>query len=442
MYYVESTIDDRPILVLLGGTCLFPKISDRARRIHGSMHPAASRTIRSHCFCFWGDETTHKSVEMNKWLHYFAADTIGELAFGCGFGLLQSGDASSLLRALTNLSFFGCISGALLGLLGPLVNTILRRTSPDAPSVISAHTWERVTTRYKLLAEASDDGSVRRDMLAGFMRAKYPGTNTLFSPSDVVAQATSVFGAGSDTTAGAMTGFFYYVLTHPTVYQRLQAEIDSAFEAGHISTPVTYAQGVRLEYLQACIKEAVRLFTPIGMELPRIVPEGGMMIGRYFLPAGTHVGANPFVFHRTEQAYGPDAELFRPERWLHISEEVRATMERNFLSFGSGTRICLGKNIPFMEMSKLLPTLLWRYSFSITPRSKDSPHRNALGRTVDGIESKDALGRVNSHWFLTVDVCSAYPLDDLIPDAELRHPILPQDFWCDITLRRPHVSFA
>jgi cytochrome P450 len=171
-------------------------------------------------------------------------------------------------------------------------------------------------------------------MLAGFIKAKYPGTNTLFSASDVVAQAISVFGAGSDTTAGALAGLFYYVLTHPTVYERLQAEIDSAFEAQRISMPVTYAQGVKLEYLQACIKEAVRLFTPIGMELPRIVPEGGMTIGRYFLPAGTHVGANAYVFHRTEHAYGPDAELFRPDRWLHISEEVRATMERNFLSVG------------------------------------------------------------------------------------------------------------
>jgi len=323
------------------------------------------------------------------------------------------------LRALTNLSFFGCISGALPGLFGPLVNTILRRTSPDSPSVISAHAWERVNTRYRLFAEASDDGPVRRDMLAGFMRAKYPGTNTLFSPSDVVAQATSVFGAGSDTTAGALAGFFYYALTHPTVYGRLQAEVDSAFEAQRISMPVTYAQGIKLEYLQACIKEAVRLFTPVAMELPRIVPEGGMTIGKYFLPAGTHVGANAYVFHRTEHAYGPDAELFRPERWLHISEEVRATMERNFLSFGSGNRICIGKNIPLMEMSKLLPALLWRYSFSIIPRSKDSPHRRALGRSVDGIESKDGPGRVYSHWFLGID-----------------------DFWCDIALRRPDDSLV
>ena len=59
---------------------------------------------------------------------------------------------------------------------------------------------------------------------------------------------------------------------------------------------------------------------------------------------------SPFVVQRTEAAYGPDAEIFRPERWLDQSEETLKMLNRNLITFGSGTRICLGKHITNMEV--------------------------------------------------------------------------------------------
>jgi len=80
------------------------------------------------------------------------------------------------------------------------------------------------------------------------------------------------------------------------------------------------------------MKEAMRIMTPVGMEMPRYVIPGGIVIGgQFFLPEGTEVGAAGFTFHRAEAAYGQDAKLFKPERWLDIRDDERAILERNYL---------------------------------------------------------------------------------------------------------------
>jgi len=85
----------------------------------------------------------------------------------------------------------------------------------------------------------------------------------------------------------------------------------------------------------------------VGMSLPREVPIGGARIAGQYLPAGSVVGANPWVIHRNKEVYGDDVEAFRPERWM---VEDNGDMHRFFFAFGSGARMCLGRNISWMEM--------------------------------------------------------------------------------------------
>ena len=194
-------------------------------------------------------------------------------------------------------------------------------------------TWERIQDRLALMSSKEDD-AIRQDMLAGFMKSKYPGTDIPLEPPEVAALASSVISAGSDTTAIALSAFFYYILTNDAVYYRVQREVDAAYDAGTLKDgePVRYAQGVKLEYLQACVKESMRLITPFVMDMLRVVPREGLMVGKWFLPAGTEVGTNPYVFHRNKRAFGEDASVFRPERWIGLSAEERPTLERNFMS--------------------------------------------------------------------------------------------------------------
>lgn len=147
-----------------------------------------------------------------------------------------------------------------------------------------------------------------------------------------MAQTTALFTGGSDTTATELNAFFYFVLSDERVYAKVKAEVDEAFDSGLLSFPVRYALATKLEYLQACLKEAMRLLPSTSIILPRRVPKGGMVASGHFLPEGTSVGMSTFCFQRAKAAYGEDAEFFRPERWIGIGVEERAAMEKNFLT--------------------------------------------------------------------------------------------------------------
>jgi cytochrome P450 len=169
--------------------------------------------------------------------------------------------------------------------------------------------------------------------------------------------------AGSDTTAIALTSIFYHLHRFPVTLDKLRDEIDHAFATGQLSYPLRFADCIKLPYLHAVVREAMRVHPSLGTGLPRIVPEGGATIcGRPF-PAGYGVIMNQCAVHFDRGIFGDDAEEFIPERWIRDGEAKAATMERHILQFGYGPRICIGKWITMVEMYKLLPTILRDFEF-------------------------------------------------------------------------------
>lgn len=184
--------------------------------------------------------------------------------------------------------------------------------------------------------------------------------------------------AGSDTTAIALTAIIYFLLRHPAVLETLRAEIETARAAGKVSTPISYKEAHELPYLQAVIKESLRLHPSVGIPLPRVVPTGGARLAGYYFPAGTVVSMNSWVLHHNKDAYGPDADEFKPERWLESSKERVSEMDHFSLAFGAGARTCMGKNISMLEINKLIPELVVRYDFELEDPKKDWELRNIL----------------------------------------------------------------
>lgn len=114
--------------------------------------------------------------------------------------------------------------------------------------------------------------------------------------------------------------------------------------------------------------------------MPRTVvsPDGAVLAGKHF-PAGTSVGINPWVAHRNKSVFGEDAEKFNPERWLSGDVDRINVMDGYLLTFGMGSRSCIGKNISLLEMSKVLPILMMRYDFEILDeRAKSDPMRGVM----------------------------------------------------------------
>ncbi|KAF5562345.1 hypothetical protein FNAPI_3241 [Fusarium napiforme] len=149
----------------------------------------------------------------------------------------------------------------------------------------------------------------------------------------------------------------YWPDTMGKFLKKLQREIDEADKGGHLSEYVTYQESLKLPYLQATLKEAMRMHPAVGFPLERYVPEGGAEVCGYNLPAGTNISTSAPLMHIDKGVFGHDARIFRPERWLEASPENLSLMDRTFMAFGHGSRTCIGKNISLMEMGKLIPQL-------------------------------------------------------------------------------------
>lgn len=163
--------------------------------------------------------------------------------------------------------------------------------------------------------------------------------------------------AGADTTLVSTNAAIRYIYSDARVLAALRAEIDDAIAMGKLSLPAPpYDQVAGLPYLNACLKEAMRLHPAVAMPLQRVVPqssgtEGGkvgkVIAGNHYLPPGTKIGMSAWTLHMSKEAFGDDAHVFKPERWLQ-SDEERKELEKFNLTFGMGSRICLGKNISMM----------------------------------------------------------------------------------------------
>jgi cytochrome P450 len=163
--------------------------------------------------------------------------------------------------------------------------------------------------------------------------------------------------AGADSTATAIRTTFLHVLTSPPTYSKLREEIETAIEAGNVDYPVIkHSQAQNLPYLQASVKEGLRMFMPLHGLAGRVSPyPDGATINGVFIPPGTEVGMATYAMNRRADFYGPDADTFRPERWIENDEETVEKFDRyNEFVFGSGKSSCLGKNIALMELGKAI----------------------------------------------------------------------------------------
>lgn len=96
--------------------------------------------------------------------------------------------------------------------------------------------------------------------------------------------------AGTDSVAVALRMAILYTLSTPRVYNRLLNEIEMAIEKGYASTPIKEAEAKKLPYLQAVIREGMRIFASQTPLLNKTVPDGGDTVAGFPLPAGTQVG--------------------------------------------------------------------------------------------------------------------------------------------------------
>ncbi|MCJ1301357.1 hypothetical protein MMC08_004156 [Hypocenomyce scalaris] len=168
--------------------------------------------------------------------------------------------------------------------------------------------------------------------------------------------------AGSDTTAIAMNNAMYLLLKNPSCLHKLRTEVDSVLSASETIAP--YDKVKHLPYLRACLDEALRIYPPSTFGLPRRTPPSGATILDTFIPGNTSVSMSAYVAHRDEGVF-PEPEVYRPERWL---ADGAKELQAYFITFSTGARGCIGRNISYLEQTVLLASVVHRYAFAL-------PHR-------------------------------------------------------------------
>lgn len=162
-------------------------------------------------------------------------------------------------------------------------------------------------------------------------------------------------GAGADTTSIGMRTCLYYVALNPDCYRRLQKEVDEFYEDNKLDAPLTYIQSQKMPYLQAVVKEATRMLPSIVFQLLRQCPPNFTARG-IRIPEGTAVGISPMAQNRDEEIWGPDANEFRPDRWLEDEERAKMFDSATMTFGGSGPRMCVGRNIALVSKTNLYRT--------------------------------------------------------------------------------------
>ena len=150
------------------------------------------------------------------------------------------------------------------------------------------------------------------------------------------------FLAGIDTTSDTLM-FAIWALSRPEnrVYQdQLIREVEaiSEYDLDQHGNP-TMEVADRLPYLDAVIKEALRLYAPLPTSEPQSLPTD-TMIDDYLIPAHTVVSMSPYTLHRKEDVF-PEPLQFKPERWLGQYGDL-SEMKKCFWAFSSGGRMCSG----------------------------------------------------------------------------------------------------
>ena len=313
-----------------------------------------------------------KACQFGEWLGYYAWDFLGIVTFSKKFGYMEKGSDFDGTLAIADQSI------DYLGLCGqmPWLDYVLDKNPiyPLGPPNIANVTRiavESMTAR--LREEDKNFVASKPDFLQYFIESKSTHPE-IVDEGKIIGYLLLNLIAGADTTAITMRALFYHILKNPRIYKTLEAEVRTHFPVPF--QPVPHARARALPYLDAVVRETLRYHPAVSMIMERIVPEGGLTLpdGAGVVPSGSLVGMNPFVVGRNRSIFGPDADEFNPDRWLQREAEGETDLQFEermklwntaHLTFGGGSRICLGRNLSLMEVWKVVPTLIASFDIAL-----------------------------------------------------------------------------
>jgi cytochrome P450 len=211
---------------------------------------------------------------------------------------------------------------------------------------------------HAMIARRRRSGEPGDDLLGMLMAARDPETGDSMSDAQLRDEVMTVFLAGHETTANALTWTLYFLSLHPEVATTLRREVRSVCG----ERPPRVDDLERLTYTERVVKEAMRLRPPVWV-LTRSVLEDDVL-GGYRIPKGTWVFASPYLTHR-DARFWPNPEGFDPDRFSPEQEARRP--KHAYWPFLMGPRMCIGEAFAMLEARLVLAVLMQRVRLDLVP---------------------------------------------------------------------------
>ncbi|KAI0965608.1 cytochrome P450 [Xylaria arbuscula] len=301
-----------------------------------------------------------RAADVSNWYTYAAFDIMGDLCFAEPFGCLDQASATEWSTSVIQLFVGATWTQGIRRLSG--VGTWLESIMTRLLIPSKAMGWRKThlnNAREKTLRRLADNNRDHADFIYHILRNNE--VKRSLTETEIFLNVAGFISAGTDTIATALTGWTYFVCTHPTVSRRLVLEIRATFAK---EDDIRWEKVRELRYLEATLQEALRLFPPSPASQQRIVPPGGATIDGYYIPGGKTVAVAPWVStHCSLNFYEPGT--FSPERWLGEGDKFSNDRLNASLPFGTGPRTCIAKHLAWMEMLLITVHLLWNFDLEL-----------------------------------------------------------------------------
>jgi cytochrome P450 len=173
----------------------------------------------------------------------------------------------------------------------------------------------------------------------------------------MMAEAESIVGAGTLTSAHMLSLTSYFVLENPRILETLSAELREAMPDASSSPTMQVFES--LPYLNAVINEGLRMSYGSMHRLSRSHPSDSLQYGDWVIPPGTPVGYSAYFLHNNSKLF-PNPQEFNPERWTRLEPSERQRLRSHLNMFGRGTRQCAGMRLAYAEIYLTLGYLFRR----------------------------------------------------------------------------------
>jgi cytochrome P450 len=213
----------------------------------------------------------------------------------------------------------------------------------------------------RIIAERRRVADDRGDLLSLLLSRDGAEGEQLASDWQIRDEAVTLFIAGFENIATALTWTWYLLAQHPEVEGKLHAELDGVL-GGRLPTADDLP---RLGYARMVFEEAMRVYPPVYRLVRTALRD--YRAGAYTIPAGALVVVSQYLMHRDPRYY-PQPERFDPERWKPEARRERPAY--SYFPFGGGPRRCIGDGFAYMEGVLLLATLASRWKLSLTSRDR------------------------------------------------------------------------